>query len=131
MTNATCSVRVIVYHDKQCNGGNATAALLLSSAAAVDYLSFRNLDNTERFRTLMDKMHNMTSSGAAGDGTTNDFVGISRSYSFNKSCNIPILYDASTGAVTDLVSSNIGILVIAENTNAKFTAQARVRYTDK
>lgn len=129
LDNGAC-IRVIVYHDKQASTGNATTALLLDTGAAQDFLAFRNLDQTGRFRFLMDKVYTLNSPGGAGNGTSDNSLGLERHGVFNYKCNMPILYSASTGAIGDLTSNNIGILVIADTTDGRFVCQARVRYTD-
>ena len=42
-----------------------------------DYQSFNNLANKGRFVTLMDRTYELNSNGAAGDGTSNDTLGMS------------------------------------------------------
>lgn len=123
-------VRIILFEDKQCNGANATVAGILDTGAAQDFLAFRNLDQTGRFRVLKEIIKPINASGGSGNGTTDKSVGTCDYFSMNVKCNIPILYSASTGAVSDLASSNIALLVIADTTDAKVVMQARVRYTD-
>ena len=118
--------RIIVYVDRACNGLAATVALLLASA---DYRSFRNLDNSGRFRTLMDQSFAINIQGAAGDGTTNATNEAMLAWSLNKRVTVPLEFDASTGAITDLTGSNIGVIAISDSGLAEVDYIARVRFS--
>lgn len=121
--------RIMVYHDKQCNGGAATAALLLASD---DILGYRNLDNSSRFKILYDTTRAVYTT-LSGNGTTS-VSGEKQVYiNVNKKCNIPLEFDASTGAITDLTSSNVGVIVWIQDSAPAvvFQMNARVRYSDR
>lgn len=104
-------VRLILYLDKQCNGAAAVVGDILESA---DYQSFRNPCNSGRFQILMDRTHQLNAAGGAGDGTSNDFVGIGHSETFFKDVNIKVEFNSTTGAITELTSNNIGVLIISK-----------------
>lgn len=121
-------VRIMVYHDKQSNGGPATAALLLTTD---DILSFRNLQTTGRFRILYDTTRAVYTP-LSGNGTAS-VSGEKQLYvKMNKKCNIPLEFDASTGAISDLTTNNIGIAVWIQDTAPAvvFQVSARVRFSD-
>ncbi len=120
--------RVIIYVDKQCNG--ATAAVLdILDTATVN--SFRNLANSGRFQILMDKTYNMSVRASAGNGTANDTAEWLVPWSFFKStCDIPIEFDNTTGAITEVKTNNIGVLTIANEGATLFGYIARVRFSD-
>ncbi len=121
-------VRVILYLDKQANGATATITGILESD---DYQSFNNLSNKSRFRTLMDRTYVVSSGGGAGDGTTNDFGSSNTQDSFFKSCNIPIEFDSTTGAITEMRSNNLGVLLLSRTGNvAGFDSKFRLRFSD-
>ncbi len=125
------AVRVIVYLDKQTNGAAAVVADLLNVA---DWQSFRNLGNTGRFAILMDKQVALNSKSGSGRGTTDTlaFGEDERAFSWNKTVNIPIIYDdsVSTGAIASMCCNNIGILTISKGGLAAFGSRVRIRYTD-
>lgn len=112
-------VRAILFQDKQSNGAVATVAGILSSA---DWKAFRNLDNIRRFRILSDKTYTVIDGGVGGPDVEADKVYVD--------CNIPIDYDASSGAITDLASSNIGVLLIAKQGDADYVSTCRIKYVD-
>ncbi len=123
------SVRIILYIDKQCNGATAAVTDLLESAS---WLSFRNLANTARFNVLMDKTVSVNFMGLASDGAgVVSQSQINRHGTFFKKCNIPLEFDATTGAITEIKSNNLGVLLISSNGTANFTSKIRVRFSDQ
>ncbi len=128
VTTAHNRVRIVLYQDTQTNGAAATVLGVLETAT-VD--SFRNLANSGRFKVLYDKVFNMNFTAGNGTGMAEKIL----SYSFFKSCNIPIEYDnsATTGAITTQRSNNIGIFSIMESATpaAMVSVQCRMRYSDR
>ncbi len=120
------TLRVIMYLDKQCNGATATSANIFE---VDDYQSFNNLGNKSRFRTLMDRQYDLQAS-LSGDGTTLDSGVHIISDSFFKKVNIPIEFDSTAGAITEIKSNNIGVLLITKAGLAGFNSKLRLRYSD-
>lgn len=129
LAQADNKVRLILYLDKQCNGAAATVTNILETA---DVNSFRNLAEVGRFQILYDKTiainANVTSAYngttiVEGTGAVIKHVGI------NKKVNIPLEFSASTGAITELRSNNIGLLAISTYTRTKLLYTCRVRFT--
>ncbi len=121
-------VRVIVYVDKQCNGLAAAVTDILESTI---FFSYRNLSNSSRFTILCDKNHtiNYPTFTSTQNADTFDAQGVSRYYSFFKKVNIPIEYNSTTGAITEIRTNNIGVLLISANGVAGFTGTIRLRFT--
>lgn len=124
----TDTVRVIVYVDKQANGAAATAADILE--VTTDTFSYRNLANVNRFRILKDIKYQLNAQAAAGDGTTNSSVVYGKYYQCSVPLDLPIEFDSTTGAITEIKSNNIGILMIDENAGSDLKGRARVRFYD-
>ncbi len=120
-------VRVIMFVDKQANGATATVTGILESA---DYQSFNNLANKSRFRTLMDRTYDLQAATGGGDGTTEDYGKEFVTDTFFKKVNIPVEYDSTTGAITEIRSNNIGVLMISLSGLAGFESKIRLRYSD-
>ncbi len=121
-------LRVILYLDKQANKLTAANTDILSSA---DYQSFNNLSNKGRFRTLMDRTYALNYNNLASDNA--DVVSSSKfvlSDSFFKDVVIPIEFSAGTGALTEITSNNIGVLVCSKNGTGGFESKMRLRFTD-
>ncbi len=121
-------VRVILYLDKQANGATAAVTDILESA---DYQSFNNLANKSRFRTLMDRTYSMNYKLAAPDGANTASYGETPIHdSFFKKVNIPIEFDATTGAITEVKSNNIGLLLLSKAGSCQFNSKWRLRFSD-
>ncbi len=119
-------VRVLVYLDKQANGAAAAVTDILESA---EFHSFNNLANKNRFRTLHDKTFTLNAKAGAGDGTTNDAAGVNEYNDFYTKLNLPIEYDSTAGAVTELRSNNIGICLLSASGLYTFDSKVRIRFT--
>lgn len=122
------TVRVIMYLDKQCNGATAAASDLIESD---DFQSFNNLSNSQRFVTLMDRtvtlnVPNMASDAAGVVSSSNYFV----DGTFFKKCDIPIEFNSTTGAIAEIRSNNLGILVIGFTGNTVLNSKIRLRFSD-
>lgn len=120
-------VRVILYLDKQCNGAAATVTGILESD---DYQSFNNLANTSRFRILMDRTHQCNPVGFAGDGAANDSPEVQFPYTFFKKVYVPLEFDSTTGAISEIRSNNLGVLMLSKGGVLKFESKIRLRFTD-
>ncbi len=121
------TLRVIMYLDKQCNGATATSAGILESD---DFQSFNNLANKSRFRTLMDRTYTISTRAGGGNGTAEDYGKEGVDDSFYKKCNIPIEFDSTAGAITEIRSNNVGILLITESGLMGFASKIRIRFSD-
>ncbi len=121
-------VRIILYQDKQTNGAAAAVLDILETA---NIHSFNKLSNTSRFKTLMDKVVTLNYSGMGS--ATADTVSqgeVQRWGTFYKKCNIPLEFSSTTGALSELRSNNINVLLISFNGTAGFKSQFRLRFSD-
>ncbi len=121
-------VRMILYVDKQCNGVTAAVTDILADA---QFQAFRNLANSQRFTVLMDKEITLNYSGAASEtADTVSQANVQRNGTFFKKCNIPLEFSATTGAITEIRSNNVGILLITQAGVMGFVSQLRLRFSD-
>ncbi len=122
------TVRVIMFLDKQANGATAAVTDILESA---DWQSFNNLSNSGRFRTLHDKTYDLNyltlASDAAGVVSSAE---VNIEDAFYKKCSIPIEFSAATGAITEIRSNNIGVLLISRSGAGGFVSKIRLRFSD-
>lgn len=133
LSNASTTVRVIMYWDKQANKATATVTGILTSA---DEKSFNNMENSQRFRILKDYYFEVKAqdtlliAGPAYVTTVANRV----MKPVNIKCNIPVEFSSTTGAIGEITSNNIGILAICSNVNAAHNplldVQTRIRFTD-
>ncbi len=122
-------VQVMLYLDKQANGAAAAVLDILETAANNE---FRNLSNSGRFVILMNRTYALNCPAGSGRGSTDTL-----SYGeqvvhdeFYKDCNIPLEFSATTGAITELRSNNIGILTISKDGTANLNGKMRLRFSD-
>lgn len=121
-------VRIIMYKDKQCNGAAATAALILQTD---DYQSFNNLAEKGRFRILYDKTIDLAANGLGALAGPVTITGESTfSGSFYKRCTIPLEFSGVTGAITELRSNNLGVLLLSKTGLSGFASKLRLRFSD-
>ena len=118
------TTRLMVVLDKQCNGAAPNVDDILETT---DWQSFNNLANKNRFRTLYDKTFVLNPLSASGDGTANDFGEYDRAFTFFKKCSIPIEFDSTTGAITEIKSNNLVILAISDTSNTVTTMNSKIR----
>ncbi len=121
--------RLIMYQDKQTNGATATQAGILESTL---YDSYRNLANSGRFNILCDQhivMNYQTETHFAVNSFSHSEV--IRNFHFNKKCNIPLEFDNTVGAITELRSNNLGLLIVSENGTGALVSQVRLRFSDQ
>ncbi len=121
------TVRIILYQDKQANGATATTTGILETA---DYQSFNNLANKSRFRTLMDRTYSLSAKSGAFDGTNDQFGEVNIHDTFFKAVNIALEFDAALGAITELRSNNIGVMLLSRAGVAGFSSTMRLRFSD-
>ncbi len=127
--NTSDIMRVILFHDKQANGATAAVLDILETA---DYQSFLNLSNSGRFRILFDKTIPLICQAGSGRGTTDtlSFSEDTKVEQWHKECNISIEYDSTAGAITEIKSNNLGVLIISSDGLCEFQSSWRLRFTD-
>ncbi len=116
------NIRIIIVHDKQSNGALMTSAEMFLDGTNGDInVSPYNLDNKHRFKFLCDEYVDINDNGQS-------------SFVWKKyiKLNMKIRYDATTGNVTDLTSSNLALFIIGFDAAALGDSQSivRVRYLD-
>lgn len=122
-------IRIILFVDKQANGATAAVTDILETA---NYQSFRNLANSGRFMILKDCQHvvNVLTLGQNTSSTVFANSEVLKEFIYNKKCNIPLEFDNTTGALTELRSNNIGVLLISKNNDINLNSKFRLRFSD-
>ncbi len=122
-------IRLIMYQDKQTNGAAATALGILEAVTVDDY---RNLANSGRFNILYDHTVVLNYS-TLSHFAVNSFsmAENKRNFSFFKKCNIPLEFDNTVGALTELRSNNIGLLIVSEGGSGALISRIRLRFSDQ
>lgn len=120
-------IRVIVYHDKQCNGASIAVLDLLETAT---YLSYNNLSNKNRFTILYDEYTDISATAGSSDATTRGFGEHAITKQFHKRCNLPVEFSSTTGGIGEIRSNNIGVLAITDGGIIQMSHNIRCRYSD-
>ena len=126
---APSCVRWMIVYDKQPNGALPTAGDVLRQLNGTSML---NLSNRDRFRVLVDKQYAI---GGISDTATQAYAMSPTVYNVKwyKSCNLDVVFDGTTSAISDLQSGSIFLLTIgteAAATAATLQASLRIRFTD-
>ncbi len=124
MASTSDSIRIIMYLDKQANGETAAITDILESN---DYQSFNNLSNSGRFRILLDKVVDMQQNAAIAGPVTNEQ---DKNFTFFKKVAIPIEFSAGTGAIAEIRSNNLGVLLLSRVGALRFDSKIRLRFSD-
>ncbi len=121
------TMRIMWIVDRQANGAYPAVLDVLETAA---YDSFRNLANTSRFRVLSDV--NMTLrrlvSMTDGANTANSPGVRTKVMAKSFSLNMPVEYDSTTGAITEIRSFNLFVLAISQMGLGGLLTNNRVRF---
>ncbi len=120
------ALQVYVFLDTQTNGAAAVEADMFT-VATIPMDSWRNLAQQERFKMLYKKRYYFNRTAAAGDGAVNDTMEVMRNFSGYLKCQIPIEFDASVGAITEIRSNNIFMVYCSRNVTETVTPNFRVR----
>lgn len=138
-------LRLMVVYDKQTNGAFPVIADVLSSVAPNGGVlstarSHLNISNSDRFQVLVDKRWAMhaTPANTLTTAATTSFQGHPTSQPFEineyRRGSWPVKFSASAGAITDIVSGGIYLLLVGLNTAAtaqfSFEGSARCRFLD-
>lgn len=125
--------RIMLVLDTQCNGAAPAVTDVISyPGQTLSQMSYNNLENSERFRTLADVMRPINASAGGMAGATGSSALCSHFLKINKKCNIPVEYSttATTGALATIKSNNIFLLAISRGGLVLLSGNVRIRYTD-
>ncbi len=126
--------RICLVQDTQTNGVQLTATDVMDGGQTNDFLAFRNLQFTKRFRVIWDKSFVITPVGQTNEGAVNLFAngtyttGIMK---FNKAYpkGIPVLCDGTDATISSITDNSFHVIGVANSTAVLLDYQVRVRYT--
>lgn len=132
--NTSANSAVVAYFylvkDTQANG---------AAAAQLDVLSVTNMAravvnmaNSQRFRVL--RRITMTLNPTATDGAVTAQQNVAHQLDYFKTCNIPMIFSSTTGAITEIRSNNLflvcGLSPSDMDGKVQFTGICRLRFSD-
>lgn len=128
-TSASCIVDIWVVQDTQCNGVAATLADVTTGGALSTTLI--NLDNSQRFRVLKKLRWEF----APGAGIQSAFGSVTKRGEYYAKCDIPLMFSAAAGAITELKTNNLFLLAGESGLNSddlvSVSGNCRVRFSDR
>lgn len=123
--------RFMLVLDRQCNGAAATWANIFDDA---NYLTFKNVENSQRFRVIKEWKGAINTELDYADTPALYITGNKQVWiKWYKRCNYPIEFAPMAGGsrVIGEVKSNNLLLVSVSDTGAiAMVGKARIRYTD-
>lgn len=124
--------RIVLVWDSQTNATAVTATSVMDNGAGVDLNSFRNLQNSKRFKILYDKIFKINPQ-IVNEGAVNSFAaqGWAQHFKINKTFKTPIPVNcvATTAAVASCSDNSINMIGVASSTDITLTYDCRVRFT--
>ncbi len=126
--------RICLVWDTQTNGAQLTATDVMDGGQSNDYIAFRNLQFTKRFRILMDKTITLKAYGQTNEGAVNLFAnGLDRSPTFvyNRVFKTPIkvICKGTTAVVASITDNSLHVIGAATGASALLTYQSRIRFS--
>lgn len=121
-------IRMIWFIDKQCNGAVTTTASLLAN---LSFHSPLNLENSDRFVILVDRIYTMNYNwGTSESAGTVTQGGVMTQKVMKKKLWVPIEYSGTTAIMANIRSNNIGMMFITLNQRVTVNGETRIRYSD-
>lgn len=115
----TKAIRVIILIDRQTNGTSATVADFLEGT---NFLTYRNLPNTQRFQFLadffVDEKYLLGSPVAGSDNVVEKYFKL----------DLPVQYSASTGSISDITDNSIQMWAYSDGDASTYEMYNRVRF---
>lgn len=131
--NVICNdtLRLMLIQDKQANGAAATIAQMFQNN---DFLSFQNLENSNRFKILKQWCVDLNSPLVYDQGNSTFDAGTKTHFEkWSKKTNIRIDFGPQVGgtrAITEVRSNNLLIVGFTEFAAVALNYRFRIRYTD-
>jgi len=128
--NTSDNVRIIVVQDKQANGAAFAVTDYLETA---NFLSHKNLANSNRFVCLSDQTFALSCPSGSYTGAAASFGEQRKTWNKYIKCNIPIEFDAAfaDGRLATQRSNSVAVIYISESaTISTIQYNVRIRYSD-
>lgn len=120
------TIRIMFVWDKQCNGALANVIEINTDN---NYNAFRELSNTKRFHILYDRTFVWNTTATSAGTTSFESTVTRKEYQIrvNKKVFIPIEFDGTTGALAEIKSNNIGLIIWAKHGGRINLLDGRIR----
>lgn len=125
-------VRVLVVLDRQTNSAQLNSEDVLSDAGTTKALSFRNLEFSDRFKTISDSFYELAYAYQQADyaalPATASWRGAIKFFTLFKRLDIPVTFVANAGSVADISDNSLHVIAQSTNANVKIQYESRVRF---
>lgn len=127
-------VRLALVLDTQTNGAQLTATDVMDGGQNNDWLAFRNLQYSKRFKVLKDTGvlripgHDLNEGAVNSFGLAPTFIPFKMNIKFKKP--IKVRCSGTTAVVASIVDNSIHVIGVGSTTNAFVTYQSRVRFSE-
>lgn len=123
-------IRVMVVHDKKCQGKAVTTSeLLIDVASTNSVISPRKINSLPTYKVLMDKLIPLHQNGNAVGGSTQKHI-----FRFSKVYpnGLPVSYypDDNTGTISGVQDNSISVIMFADTGNVNLKAYSSIHYQD-
>lgn len=125
--------RIVLYIDTQHNGAGPTIDDFFQDepTSTEQLFVFNKLEETGRFKVLMDKMIVVQNQAVVYDGTNLHSTGGTKVFKKHFKLDLPIMYGDSTNNLASIRTNNIGMFVMSKSDDHRtFSIRARLRYYD-
>ncbi len=127
--------RICLVWDTQTNGAQLTASEVMDGGQTRDWLAFRNLQWSKRFRILFDKTFRIpVASAVTNEGAVNLFANGSlwtQPFSYNHRFKKPVkvICKGTTAVVASIIDNTFHVIGVATSVNASLHYQSRCRFS--
>lgn len=119
-------MHVYLWQDTQTNGAYPALTDIYANSGPIG-TNLRTMEESARFKLLKHFVFQLNSDA----GVATAFGGDIRQDECYLKCNIPIVFNSSTGAIGEIKSNNLIMTFGSSNSTATVSGNARVRYTDR
>ncbi len=126
-------VRLCMVLDTQTNSAQLTSSDVMNVNGTVDYLAFRNLQHTSRFKVLWDRTFRLNvAESSSNEGAANLFANgiVHKTFTIHKTFKtpIPVECELTTNVIAAITSNSIHMIGLASNAIATLNYQVRMRF---
>ncbi len=125
--------RVCLVLDNQTNGAQLTATDVMDGGLGSDWLAFRNLQFTKRFRVLRDLTFDIpVARTGMNEGAINLFANGSAKQTFNWNVRfnppLQVTMSGTTADIANVTDKSLHMIGVGSSTSGNLTYQSRVRF---
>lgn len=127
--------RIVIVWDTQTNAAQLVSGDVMDTGQAKSEYAFRNLQNTKRFRILMDKTITVNLNNQVNEGAIDKFAAGQKkiTWKFNRTFKKPIkvICSGTAAAIASITDNSIHVIGIASSIQSSpvLNYQSRIRFT--